>query len=677
MTTLYIKLAYKNVRAGSHDYLLYFLTLALTIGLFYCFNTSGTLQLLNINDLTSSIPGLLTTLNNMMRFLSFFIAVLLGAMVLYANRLFLFRRRQEFSLYYVLGMRQSHLLLILLLETLFIALIAFAVGLLFGILLSQLICTFTASLFVSHVSYHFVFSFQALFLTLGAFCAIFFLTTFANILLLIFRPIRNSHIQQKESLFQLTKKGSILHLTGSILCFSTALFLIFRKTEGVTFAAALILFFLSDLLFFPCICTLLNEYSKTTNSLRFHSLNMITLRQIYLQISRNLISLCILTIMLTLGISSLFAGLCISNNLNRQVDSLTPYSFSLIHQYSFDNKQNDYNGLMFESDIKKLVYTDPVLYQRTIHTYASKFTLGSLIRLLDDEQNDLPHEFEKLNQPIEILPLSAYNQLRIDQGYEKIKMKVGEVFLYTCNPHVKETINAVLKQQPQIQVFSNPVQISKKHITPLRPCTVLDNVSSASIYLVVPDVLVPVNARSYADYWNVQLAAPVSTRAFAVSIADQLTNGDDILMPEQNIYIADSDLCHENSIGSSVLFTYISLYAGIILIICAAIILSLKQLSPLFNVRCSSKLLEHIGAPLSMRRRTIFVQTFVFFLLPLAIACLQSLFIVKGLANVLYEVGFDGYPVSFLQTFLIVIFVYTCYFSITYYSRLSVAEMKK
>ena len=438
MTTLYIKLAYKNVRAGSHDYLLYFLTLALTIGLFYCFNTGGTLQLLNINDLTSSIPALLTTLNNMMRFLSFFIAVLLGAMVLYANRLFLFRRRQEFSLYYVLGMRQSHLLLILLLETLFIALIAFAVGLLFGILLSQLICTFTASLFVSHVSYHFVFSFQALFLTLGAFCAIFFLTTFANILLLIFRPIRNSHIQQKESLFQLTKKGSILHLTGSILCFSTALFLIFRKTEGVTFAAALILFFLSDLLFFPCICTLLNEYSKTTNSLRFHSLNMITLRQIYLQISRNLISLCILTIMLTLGISSLFAGLCISNNLNRQVDSLTPYSFSLIHQYSFDNKQNDYNGLMFESDIKKLVYTDPVLYQRTIHTYASEFTLGSLIRLLDDEQNALPHEFENLNQPIEILPLSAYNQLRIDQGYEKIKMKVGEVFYIPAIPVSKK-----------------------------------------------------------------------------------------------------------------------------------------------------------------------------------------------------------------------------------------------
>ena len=144
---MYIKLAYKNVRAGSHDNLLYFLTLALTIGLFYCFNTGGTLQLLNINDLTSSIPALLTTLNNMMRFLSFFIAVLLGAMVLYANRLFLFRRRQEFSLYYVLGMRQSHLLLILLLETLFIALIAFAVGLLFGILLSQLICILPCDVF--------------------------------------------------------------------------------------------------------------------------------------------------------------------------------------------------------------------------------------------------------------------------------------------------------------------------------------------------------------------------------------------------------------------------------------------------------------------------------------------------------------------------------------------------
>ena len=107
--------------------------------------------------------------------------------------------------------------------------------------------------------------------------------------------------------------------------------------------------------------------------------------------------------------------------------------------------------------------------------------------------------------------------------------------------------------------------------------------------------MIPVHARSYADYWNVELSANASTREFALLVDEQIADPDDPLSM-YHVYTANRDESHENSIGSSVLFTYVSLYIGIILLISAGIILALKLLAPLYNDARSHALLEKLVA---------------------------------------------------------------------------------
>ena len=116
--------------------------------------------------------------------LSILNAFILGFLVLYANQFLITRRRQEFGTYHVLGMKRSSMSVILILETMIIGALSLIMGILLGILLSQLVCTFTASLFVVHVRYHFVFSPHALLITLISFTTISLITVIFNTLIL-------------------------------------------------------------------------------------------------------------------------------------------------------------------------------------------------------------------------------------------------------------------------------------------------------------------------------------------------------------------------------------------------------------------------------------------------------------------------------------------------------------
>ena len=53
-----IRLALRNVRHFSRDYLIYFLTLTIAVSLFYCFNASGSMSLLaGAEDLPDTVPA--------------------------------------------------------------------------------------------------------------------------------------------------------------------------------------------------------------------------------------------------------------------------------------------------------------------------------------------------------------------------------------------------------------------------------------------------------------------------------------------------------------------------------------------------------------------------------------------------------------------------------------------
>ena len=135
------KLAWGNVRRAGRDYLVYLITLALGITVFYAFNTIS-------EQATSAGIGkeLGDTIAGIVSGLTIFLAAVMGFLMVYANNFIMKRRKQQFGLYQVLGMGRGQVALIMTLETAIVSLGALAIGLACGIGLSQLMTFFTASL---------------------------------------------------------------------------------------------------------------------------------------------------------------------------------------------------------------------------------------------------------------------------------------------------------------------------------------------------------------------------------------------------------------------------------------------------------------------------------------------------------------------------------------------------
>ena len=124
---MYSKLAFRNVRRSVRDYTIYFLTLTFGVCVFYVFNSIESQQAMM--SISSSDEQALQSLTMIMGYVSVFISIILGFLILYANKFLIKRRKKELGIYMTLGMDKSKMSWILMLETLLIGIVSLTVGL--------------------------------------------------------------------------------------------------------------------------------------------------------------------------------------------------------------------------------------------------------------------------------------------------------------------------------------------------------------------------------------------------------------------------------------------------------------------------------------------------------------------------------------------------------------------
>lgn len=99
------KLIFRNVHKNIRDYLIYFLTLTLSVSLFYAFNSISDQPAFSDMGITGSL--LYAQLGILLSALSVVIAVVLAFLIIYANQFLLKRRKKELGVYMVLGMKKD------------------------------------------------------------------------------------------------------------------------------------------------------------------------------------------------------------------------------------------------------------------------------------------------------------------------------------------------------------------------------------------------------------------------------------------------------------------------------------------------------------------------------------------------------------------------------------------
>ena len=175
------KIAIKNVKRSFKDYIVYFLTLMLSVSIFFVFNSiDSPSPALAISD---SQRQLMDFFGKAISVLSIFISIVLGFLIVYANGFMIKRRKKEFGTYLLLGMSKKKVSLILTIETLIVGLSSLVSGLIVGTFASQFMTNLIAKqLEIRLDKFLFTFSFSTCIETIISFGIIFLSVMVFNIL---------------------------------------------------------------------------------------------------------------------------------------------------------------------------------------------------------------------------------------------------------------------------------------------------------------------------------------------------------------------------------------------------------------------------------------------------------------------------------------------------------------
>lgn len=123
----------------------------------------------------------------------------------------------------------------------------------------------------------------------------------------------------------------------------------------------------------------------------------------------------------------------------------------------------------------------------------------------------------------------------------------------------------------------------------------------------------------------------------------------------------------EATTGLSAMVTFIGLYLGVIFLISSAAVLGLKELSESSDNKQRFRMLRKIGTDEKMINKALFRQIAIFFILPLILALIHSVFGIMFAMKILEVFGNDQLLPSIIMTTIFMVIIYGGYFLITYY----------
>ncbi len=662
---MYFKLAMQNVKKSFKDYMIYFLTLAFSICLFYSFNSFQAQQA--VMDLSKSQADIIDSVMIIMQILSVFVAVVLGFLVIYANNFLIKRRKKELGLYTLLGMPKSRISRILVYETFIVGLLSLAVGLLSGFFVSQLLTVITANLFEVNLHYAFIFSFDAMLLTVIAFALIFLVIMIFNTLILNrYKLIDLIHADQKHEMLK------IKNIYISIILFVLSVVILgytyhYALTQGINALNHLEIIaplgILGTILFFMSLAGFLLRFVQS-KSLYYRKLNMFVLRQINASVNSNFLSMSIVCIMLLFSIGALATGSNLNRTINNTLLNATPYDYTLT---SFIN---DETQLADFSNMTKLLQLNPedIKSESFVHEYQSDIKLKTYQKQIEALLGEANESFYE--QSLEVISLSEFNELRRQYELEPIALSDEECYVFTSVEMLKELIDEIITQEQELKLYGKLLKIQNPDYEMINLGTSA-NTGTAALAVVVNDDAIPKDTPLNSVYWNVTLSERADSSNFKDYMDEKITAFNDTAYANQqpllNSYSSvTAEYVKENSKGLSVIMTYIGLYLGLIFLMASAVILALQQLSQASDNKQRYLILNKLGAEKRMVNQSIFFQLSIYFFMPLLLAIVHSIVGIQVVNSIVVAFGRSDLFMASLITGGIILLIYGAYFLITY-----------
>lgn len=665
------------------DYAIYFFTLVLGVAIFYVFNAiDSQTVMLNVSETTYEIIKLMT---NILSGISVFVSFILGFLIIYASRFLIKRRNKEFAIYLTLGMSKRKISLILFFETLTIGIISLGVGLILGVALSQLMSILVANMFEADMAkFQFIFSKSACLKTLLYFSIMY-------LIVIIFNTI----IINKNKLIDLlsaTKKSEKIKNKNPYICI--IIFIISCITLGIAYHLVtsgfeklsearqilipIALGIVSTFTLFWSLSGLILKLVMSMKKVYYKGLNSFTVRQISSKINTMVFSMSIICLMLFVTICILSSSLSLKNSMTKNIKELTPVDIQFTkvlnrseeEEKFYSKEEIEDSKISIESTLKNLnINLDEELKDTfSFNIYKDEnFVLETLlINSIDEIKKEFP--FLLYNQQIELVKLTDYNTLAEKYDLEKYHLKNNEYIVVANYDYMVNIINIGLKNNPKVTLNSNTYY--PKYPKCKDGFYQVNSTRSNTGFIVLPDRVfenyAPVKEVMIANYKNDK----EKTEEKIGTVIDQNYNVTTLLTYDTKIDITNA------SVGLGALVTFIGLYLGIIFLISSAAILALKELSESTDNIERYNMIRKLGASEEMINKALFKQIGVFFMFPLLVAIIHSIFGIKFANTLLESIGTTGLLVSNIMTAIFLVTIYGGYFLLTYMCSKNIISKK-
>ncbi len=677
------KLSLKNIKKSIKDYAIYFFTLILGVAIFYVFNAiDDQTVMMNVSSSTYEIIKLLTSI---LSSVSVFVSFILALLIIYASRFLIKRRNKEFGIYLTLGMSKRKISLILFFETLIIGILSLAVGLGVGFILSQLMSIIVANMFEANLTkFTFIFSKSACLKTLLYFSIMY-------LIVMIFNTINISKCKLID-LIHSNKKSEKIKLKNPYIC--TVIFIIscivlgfayYQVTSGINNGSIvkiiyvpIILGSISTFFIFWSLSGLLLRIFMSIKKIYYKGLNSFTLRQFSSKINTTVFSTTIICLMLFITICVLSSALSMKNSLNKNLTDLSPRDIELSKSSNVNLEESDLTDikkqnlrLNFEEIFAKFGFDIDANFKNTVYfslyfddSVTLKSTLGSYYKIAKKQ-----YPYLRYNDYIILMTNSDYNNLAASFNLEKVTLKSNEYVVVGNYQEMLNIKNEALKRNTKITL--NQKSYYPKYQKAINGFYEMESQKSEVGFIVLPDNALSddkkIMNRMIADYNGNQ----ADIEAKINSITEKTS-----FYTDYGLTLNTKKDIRDASVGLGAIVTFLGLYLGIIFLISCAAILALKELSESSDNAEKFNMLRKIGVDEKMINKTLFRQIGIFFMFPLLLAIIHSIFGIMFCNIILKTMGISFNLKAVIITAILMVFIYGGYFLVTYICSKNIIKEK-
>ena len=402
--------------------------------------------------------------------------------------------------------------------------------------------------------------------------------------------------------------------------------------------------------------------------------NLFVLRQVNNKINTTVFSMTIVCLLLFMTISILSTSLSLNRVLTQDLNEMTPVDINLTKsanlpddgEYSKKKVEDSYLPITdtlkhYGYDMNKLKDVEEIILYAT-----DTFTWGDFMGSLSG-QMEQQYPTVNWNSAERIIKVSDYNRIAKLYGLKEYSLQEDE-YIELCDYDVFVGI------RDQALALKNKITINGKTYLPKYTTCQSGYVNMSTSHVNIGITLVPDSCPLTDDmkeyhFLAANYNADTEDGKQQIEQMFESSNSSSKKMDQDEIKIDGSSRISiiESSKGLSTIITFIAIYLGVIFLIASSAILALKELSEHSDNRERYAILRKIGVDENMINQSLFKQIAIFFLMPLVVAVIHSIFGIQfALKLTAVQVQPQEMLPSVIGTAIFLVAIYGGYFFATY-----------